>query len=175
MDCRYNPKELTRGGKGGATNSSAGLTWSGFRPSDDPCVYGYLVPANMFAVVALGYFAELARTVWGDDSLAERAVRLRGEIDDGIRTHGIVDHEVHGRIYAYEVDGLGRSLLTDDANIPSLLSIPYLGYEYDEEVFANTKRFVLSKSNPMFHYGRHDGNEYVGIGSPHANHIPSNI
>ena len=84
VDCRYNPKELTRGGKGGATNSSAGLTWSGFRTSDDPGVYGYLVPANMFAVVVLGYFAELAQTVWGDNLLAERAGRLRGEINDGI-------------------------------------------------------------------------------------------
>jgi meiotically up-regulated gene 157 (Mug157) protein len=28
--------------------------------------------------------------------------------------------------------------------VPSLLSIPYLGYDYDEEVYANTRRFILS-------------------------------
>lgn len=172
---RYNPKELKRNGKGTPTAPSVGLTWSGFRPSDDPCEYGYLIPANAFAVVVLGYVEELAETVWIDEPLMKRASRLKEEIDDGIRKHGIVNHTKYGRIYAYEVDGLGHSLLMDDANVPSLLSLPYLGYQYDEEVFANTKRFIMSKDNPWYHTGRSEGVEYAGIGSPHTHFIPSSI
>jgi len=171
---RYNPKEL-KNGKGTATNSSAGLTWSGFRPSDDPCVYGYLIPSNMFAVVVLGYMIKLSEVLWADKSLTKKARQLRAEIDEGIKTHGIVKHKIHGEIYAYEVDALGHSLLADDANVPSLLSIPYLGYKYDETIFANTKRFILSKLNPTYHQGKSDGFEFAGVGSPHTNHIPSSI
>ena len=172
---RYNPKELERNGKGTKTNSSAGLTWSGFRPSDDACVYGYIIPANMFAVVVLGYMEEIATLIWKDGILVKKAQKLRTEIDEGIQRYGIVEHKTYGRIYAYEVDGLGNSLLMDDANVPSLLSVPYLGYEYDEEVFANTKRFLFSKDNPFFHRGNSGGIEYSGIGSPHTHFIPSSI
>jgi len=172
---RYNPAELKRKGKGTMTNSSAGLTWAGFRPSDDPCVYGYLIPANMFAVVTLGYVVKLAAVVWDDESMVKKARKLRQEIDDGIQQYGIVEHTTHGRIYAYEVDGLGNYLLMDDANVPSLLSIPYLGYDYDPTIFVNTKRFLFSKDNPMFHEGKHDGVAYAGIGSPHTKFIASSI
>jgi hypothetical protein len=175
MPYRYNPAELDRGGKGTVTAPSIGLTWSGFRPSDDPCKYGYLIPANMFAVVVLRYMEEMSEVVWIDEPLTKKARRLREEIDDGIKRHGIVEHEKYGKIYAYEVDGLGNALLEDDANIPSLLSIPYLGYDYHPEIFANTKRFILSSDNPWFHTGRFDGVEYSGIGSLHTNHIESSI
>ncbi|KAL7530653.1 hypothetical protein ACHAWF_003462 [Thalassiosira exigua] len=172
---RYNPAELPRNGKGSKTNASSGLTWSGFRPSDDPCQKGYLIPANMMASVALGYVAEMAEEVWIDEPLKKEALALRSEIDEGIRRHGIVKHKEHGRIYAYEVDGLGNGLFMDDANVPSLLSIPYLGYPYDKEVFANTKRFIFSKHNAFFHQGKFEGVEYYGIGSPHTRHVPNSI
>lgn len=172
---RYNPEELARDGKGTITAPSIGLTWSGFRPSDDACVYGYLIPANMFAVVVLGYIEIMAEDVWIDEPLRKKATQLRNEIDDGIKQHGIVMHETYGEMYAYEVDGLGNSLLMDDANVPSLLSIPYLGYDYDEEIFANTMRFIFSESNPWFHTGSYDGVEYSGISSPHTHFIPSSI
>ncbi len=172
---RYNPDELARDGKGTLTAPSIGLTWSGFRPSDDACVYGYHIPANMFAVVVLRYVEIMAEEVWIDEPLMKKAIQLRNEIDDGIKRYGIVVHETYGKIYAYEVDGLGNSLLMDDANVPSLLSIPYLGYAYDEEVFANTKRFIFSENNPWFHTGSYDGIEYSGISSPHTHFIPSSI
>ena len=89
---RYNPSELARGGKGTATAPSIGLTWSGFRPSDDPCKYGYLIPANMFAVVVLKYMEEMSETVWIDEPLMKKARKLREEIDDGIKRHGVVEH-----------------------------------------------------------------------------------
>jgi len=138
---------LDRKGKG-PPSAYTGMTWSAFRPSDDACTYSYLVPANMFASVALGYVRELATKVWNDPALAQRATKLQQEIDNGIREHAIVDHPTYGQIYAYEVDGLGNHNLMDDANVPNLMSIPYLGWDYDPEIYANTRAFVLSKSNP---------------------------
>jgi Uncharacterized conserved protein len=149
----------------GTPSAPTGMVWSGFRPSDDACTYGYLVPANMFAVVALGHIADLAAEIYGDAELAAEAAALRDEIDAGIQKHAIVEHPEHGPIYAYEVDGLGNHVLMDDANIPSLLSIPYLGYRpADDPVYRNTRAFVLSPGNPYYHAGRHAR----GIGSPHT-------
>jgi meiotically up-regulated gene 157 (Mug157) protein len=173
---RYNPAELKRNGKGTATNPNTGMTWSGFRPSDDACEYGFLVPSNMFAVVALKYMEELATKLWDNQNLAKKARKLRDEIQAGIQKHGIVKHEKYGMIYAYEVDGLGNSLLMDDANIPNLMSLPYLGYDYDPEIYENTKKFILSEDNPTFHRGKNDfTGEIEGYGSPHTNSIPHDI
>lgn len=151
-------------GKGTRTNYT-GMVWSGFRPSDDVCKFGFLLPANMFAVVVLGYMAELAQEVYHDDDLAQQAFRVREEIEFGIQTYGIVHHPRHGRIYAYETDGYGNYNLMDDANVPGLLSIPYLGYRpADDALYQNTRRFVLSSDNPYYFEGKYAR----GIGSPHT-------
>ncbi|HEU5088893.1 MAG TPA: glycoside hydrolase family 125 protein [Roseiflexaceae bacterium] len=149
----------------GAPVAEVGLTWSGFRPSDDACTYGYLVPANMFAVVVLGYLEEIATMVLGNPELARRAAELRAQIDAALKTHAIVEHEQFGPIFAYEVDGFGNNLLMDDANVPSLLSLPYLGYcDRDDPLYRNTRRFILSRHNPFFFEGR----AAAGVGSPHT-------
>lgn len=155
---------LKYAGQGRPVNHT-GMTWSGFRPSDDACTFGYLIPANMFAVVVLRHIAEIADNCLADNPLAEKALALATEIDDGIRTYGIFSHPVYGDVYAYETDGFGNYNLMDDANVPSLLSIPYLGYApaYDP-VYLNTRRFILSKDNPH----HHEGKLAKGIGSPHT-------
>ncbi|WP_270169330.1 glycoside hydrolase family 125 protein [Paenibacillus sp. SYP-B4298] len=155
---------LVREGKG-AKVVHTGMTWSGFRPSDDACTYGYLIPSNMFAVVVLGYMAEIAREVLGDEALAEDAEALRAEIKQGIDAHATIMHEEFGTMYGYETDGAGNYHLMDDANVPSLLSLPYLGYcTSDDPIYLNTRRFVLSDSNPYYYRGA----EAEGIGSPHT-------
>lgn len=154
---------LSHAGRG-APVAYTGMVWSGFRPSDDACTYGYLIPANMFAVVVLGQLARLAGA-FGDANLEQSALELRDEIELGIQTHGIVTHPKYGQIYAYETDGRGHHLLMDDANVPSLLSIPYLGYrDSSDEIYRNTRRFILSPDNPYFFAGKHA----AGIGSPHT-------
>lgn len=182
FDCKncnkpYRYKGLPRTGKGSVTNASAGLTWTGFRPSDDECTYGYLVAANMFAVVVLDYVEQMANGIWENAELAVKASRLALEIDQGIQEHGIVDTRQFGRIYAYEVDGLGRSLLMDDPNLPSLLSIPYLGYKYDDEIYSNTRKFIFSEENPTFRKGTNElTGDIEGYGSVHmAAAIQDNI
>ncbi|MFF2091585.1 glycoside hydrolase family 125 protein [Paenibacillus sp. NPDC058174] len=155
---------LPREGKGSLT-ARTGMTWSGFRPSDDACDYGYLVPSNMFAVVVLKYLSEIAETVLGDDELKTKALQLAQEIDLGIHDYGKVEHPDYGMIYAYETDGLGNYNLMDDANVPSLLSIPYLGYTSENDpLYLNTRQFILSPDNPYFFAG----SEASGIGSPHT-------
>lgn len=149
----------------GAPVAVTGMTWSGFRPSDDSCTYGYLIPANMFAVVTLGYTAEIAREIYKDEALAARAEKLAAEIDAGIKQYGIVEHPEFGKIYAYETDGMGNYNFMDDANVPSLLSIPYLGYcSADDAVYQNTRAFVLSRENPYYY----EGAAAKGVGSPHT-------
>jgi meiotically up-regulated gene 157 (Mug157) protein len=119
----------------------------------------------MFAVVALGYIIEIAEAVYHDGELAKKAGDLRDEIENGINTYGIYEHPVYGKIYAYETDGFGNYRLMDDANVPSLLSIPYMGYrKSDDEIYQNTRRFVLSEDNPYYYKGRYAW----GIGSPHT-------
>lgn len=148
--------------------AQTGMTWSGFRPSDDACKYGYLIPSQMFAVVELAHLVEILHQVraYRDEiSFAAECQNLQSEIDRGIQAYGIVHHDEYGEIFAYEVDGMGNCLLMDDANVPSLLSIPYLGYTTaDDPVYQNTRRFLLSQRNPYYH----EGNVAKGIGSPHT-------
>lgn len=151
-------------GRGTRTNYT-GMVWSGFRPSDDACKFGYLIPANMFAVVILNNIVEFARDIFQDPQLAGRAESLCQEIEFGIQTYGIVNHPRYGRIYAYETDGFGNYNMMDDANIPSLLSIPYLGYRpASDPIYQNTRAFILSSDNPYYYTGTH----IHGIGSPHT-------
>lgn len=154
---------LTNGGKGEPV-AYTGMTWSGFRPSDDACKYGYLIPSNLFAVRALKSAQKLAKLL-GDDALAQEAQKLGREIADGVEKYGVIEHPQYGKIYAYEVDGLGNVNLMDDANVPSLLSLPYLEVcGSEDEVYKNTRSFVLSADNPYYYEGR----LAQGIGSPHT-------
>ena len=152
---------LTHGGRGNPV-AHTGMSWCGFRPSDDACGYNYLVPSNMLAAVALGYLAELPLA---DAQLRADALTLAGEIRHGVEMHGITEHPRHGRIYAYETDGLGHHNLMDDANVPSLLAMPYMGYcRSDDVTYLATRRFVLSEDNPFFFRG----SAAAGVGSPHT-------
>jgi meiotically up-regulated gene 157 (Mug157) protein len=119
----------------------------------------------MFAAAILPDLAAFARDRCDDAALAQDASALREEIRAGIETHAVVQHPRFGRIYAYETDGLGNHLLMDDANVPSLLSIPYIGYQRaDDPAYLATRAFVLSDENPYFF----SGGGATGIGSPHT-------
>lgn len=151
-------------GKGNPT-AYTGMTWSGFRPSDDRCLYNYLIPANMMAVVAMKKAAELLLIGYNDEEYADKCRILAEEIKDGIEKYGTYDHPAYGKIYAYETDGLGNYRLMDDANSPSLLSAPYLGFcDVNDPIYKNTRNFILSENNPFYFVGK----AAKGIGSPHT-------
>jgi hypothetical protein len=163
-DSRYTHKELPEDGRGRPV-SYTGMIWTGFRPSDDACYYNYLIPSEMFAVVALGDMAEIEQQVYHNVVKAREAKALRDEVQRVIQTYGLVLVPKYGYIYAYEVDGLGHAILTDDANIPSLLASPYFGYTTPgDRYYENTRRFLLSQDNPSFY----QGHVARGIGSYHT-------
>jgi hypothetical protein len=154
---------LNLGGYGNPVRP-CGLIASGFRPSDDACVYPFLIPSNLFAVGSLTNLAELAEAA-GDSELARMAGALSSEVKAAVAKYGTASHLNYGTIYAFEADGYGNQLFVDDANVPSLLSLPYLGaVRPDDPVYLNTRRFVLSDDNPYFFRGK----AAEGIGGPHV-------
>ena len=155
---------LANHGKGNAVDYT-GMTWSGFRPSDDCCVYGYLIPSNMLACVALKRVSSILKEAYHDGILANRCQELEKTIRNGISTYGIIENEKYGKIYAYETDGKGNDTLMDDANVPSLLSSSYIGFSNStDEIYQNTRRYILSPDNPYYY----EGQSAKGIGSPHT-------
>jgi meiotically up-regulated gene 157 (Mug157) protein len=141
----------------GAPTAYTGMIYSAFRPSDDACVYGYLVPSNFFFLNELENLSQKMKT--------PKSEALAREIRNGLEKYAVIDN-----LYAYEVDGLGNALFIDDANIPSLLSLPLLaGASLDVDVYRNTREFILSHSNSYFF----SGSKAAGIGSQHTptNHV----
>ncbi len=160
------------GGGWGNPIRPVGLIVSIFRPSDDATVFPFLVPSNHFAVRALRMLAELLAHAVEPRPLQARARSLAAEAEDlaveverALRGHAVVEHPVHGPIWAYEVDGFGNRLYMDDANIPSLLSLPYLGAcDPHDPLYLRTRALVLSPENPYFFRG----SAAEGVGSPHV-------
>lgn len=163
-NCRRASDTLSHDGQG-APVAYTGMTWSGFRPSDDACAYGYLIPSNFFAVKSLEQMEEILDALLPETALAARARTLREQIQAGLKQYAIFERPGFGPVYAYEVDGLGNAVFMDDANVPSLLSLPYLGcVPMDDPVYQNTRRMLLSPANPYYYAGT----SAQGIGSPHT-------
>ncbi|WP_407920060.1 glycoside hydrolase family 125 protein [Dysgonomonas capnocytophagoides] len=155
---------LSNDGKG-APIKPVGLIVSSFRPSDDATTLQFLVPSNFFAVSSLRKAAEILTKVNKDTKLAQECTDLANEVESALKEHATYEHPKYGTIYAFEVDGFGNYLLMDDANVPSLLAMPYLGdIAVNDPVYQNTRRFVWSEDNPYFF----KGTAGEGIGGPHV-------
>ena len=142
-----------------------GLIVSIFRPSDDATIFPFLIPSNYFAVVSLKQLAEIFQNIFSDSLFETKCLMLASEIETAIYEYAIADHLQYGKIFAYEVDGFGNKLFVDDANVPSLLSLPYLGCcSLDNPVYRNTRNFLFSRNNPYYF----KGTAAEGIGSPHT-------
>jgi uncharacterized protein len=142
-----------------------GLICSMFRPSDDATIFPFLIPSNFFAVVSLKQAATMTKQIVKDDLLANELTSLANEVEKALQQHAIINHPQYGKIYAYEVNGFGSYHLMDDANVPSLLSLPYLNaVKNTDPVYINTRKMLLSNNNPFFF----KGNAAEGIGGPHA-------
>ncbi len=142
-----------------------GLIASSFRPSDDATTFEFLVPSNFFAVTSLRKAAEILETVNGEKKLAADCRALADEVESALNKYAVYKHPKYGKIYAFEVDGFGNYFLMDDANVPSLLALPYLGdVSPKSRIYKNTRRFVWSEDNPYFFRGT----AAEGIGGPHV-------
>jgi uncharacterized protein len=142
-----------------------GLINSTFRPSDDATTYGFLIPSNLFAVTSLRQLAEINNKVTGDTAFAGNCLALAREVEDAIGKYGVVNHPKYGKVYAFEVDGFGNASFMDDANVPSLLSLPYLGcVDVNDPIYQHTRKLVWSNDNPYFFKGKAG----EGIGGPHV-------
>ncbi len=149
-------------GKGGVCGYT-GMIRSAYRPSDDACVFGFNVPENMFAYVSLGCMAEGLNKL-GNTADAARAEKLRGEVKSGIEKFGIINEDGE-TFYAYEADGLGNALFMDDANVPSLMAAPFMGFcPPDDALYLRTRKKILSHRNPYWF----EGSAACGVGSPHT-------
>ncbi len=103
--------------------------------------------------------------LFADAAFAAECRALADEVEHALREHAQIDHPRHGSVWAYEVDGYGGALFMDDANVPSLLSLPYLGWcAKDDPVYRRTRALVLGDGNPWFHRGK----AAEGVGSPHT-------
>jgi meiotically up-regulated gene 157 (Mug157) protein len=148
----------------GSPVKPVGLIVSSFRPSDDASLFGFLIPSNLFAITSLRQVAEILRKVRNNASFAAKCEALANEVDAAVKKYGIVDHPDFGKVYAFEVDGFGSRVLMDDANVPSLLALPYLGcLDMKDSIYQNTRKMVLSDANPYFFKGK----AAEGIGGPH--------
>ncbi|MBQ2970503.1 MAG: glycoside hydrolase family 125 protein [Bacteroidaceae bacterium] len=142
-----------------------GLIASAFRPSDDATVFLYLIPSNFMAVSSLRKAADVLTKVNDDKELARQCTDLADEVEKALKKHAIYKHPKYGKIYAFEVDGFGNHHLMDDANVPSLLAMAYLGdVDVNDRIYQNTRRFVLSEDNPYYFSGKAG----KGIGGPHV-------
>jgi uncharacterized protein len=149
----------------GAPTRPVGLIHSGFRPSDDACVYPFLIPANYFAVTVLGELAALAVAARQDAALANEAVSLAGEISAALREYGTMRLRDGSQVIAYEVDGFGNAIFMDDANVPSLSSLAYLRcFDRTDPLWQRTAAAAWSEANPYWSRGR----VVEGIGGPHV-------
>lgn len=156
-----NPTDTLVNGIGNPVNP-VGLVASCFRPSDDACTFPFLVPANLYTVTCLRQLAIMANSILNDPTLANQASALADEVQAALLQHAVASTYT-GTIWCYEVDGFGGYTLMDDANVPSLLSLPYLESSPDAALYGRTREFVWSDRNPWFFQG--EAGE--GVGGPH--------
>lgn len=162
---------LALGGAGYPVNANTSLIRSAFRPSDDSTVLQFFIPGNAMLSVELDHLSGLLKTAEekgakGAGAWGKLSTKLATTIRNGIYEHGTFEHPVFGKVFAYEIDGYGGRILMDDANMPSLLSLPLLGFiDMTDEIYQNTRRMVLSaQANPYYL----EGTRLQGIGSPHT-------
>lgn len=158
---------LNLNGVGNPLNGGTGLIRSAFRPSDDATILGFFIPANAQMAMELKRTAKMLKDV-GKDDLAQAVDEWSQKITKGVWEYGVVEHGRFGKVFAYEVDGYGSTILMDDANYPSLLALPLMGFvDASDETYQNTRKMLLSKSsNPYYLKGR----DFHGIGGEPTRH-----
>jgi meiotically up-regulated gene 157 (Mug157) protein len=157
---------LSLNGVGNPLNAGTGLVRSAFRPSDDATILGFFIPPNAMMSVQLAKTADVIAAAGGDKSLVSDLRQRAKDLRNAVLEHGVTNHKKYGDVYAFEVDGYGSRIFMDDANIPSLLSLPLLGFvDQNDAVYQNTRKMILDQAgNPYYLTGA----AFHGIGGPHS-------
>ncbi|KAJ6528134.1 Six-hairpin glycosidase-like protein [Mycena capillaripes] len=149
----------------GEPRAFTGMVGTHHRPSDDLSTFAFLTPANAMLSVELGHLADIltasgqSKTAQGKN-FSEQATLWSKRTRDAIWNTTVVNN-----IFAYETNGLGSRYVMDDANVPSLLSLPYLGFlDINDRAYVATRKLLLSRANPYFSVGAN----FSGIGGPHV-------
>lgn len=155
-------------GRGNPVNNNTQMVRSFFRPSDDACIYQFFIPGNALASVELKRVGKMLNNN-GHRDLGKKLVQLSKDIEQSIWKYGTTNHPDYGKVFAFEVDGYGSVNIMDDANVPSLLALPDMGFvDANNRVYQNTRRMILSqKGNPYYLKGQY----FEGIGGPHSNGV----
>jgi meiotically up-regulated gene 157 (Mug157) protein len=155
---------LSLGGLGNPLNSGTGLIRSAFRPSDDATILGFYIPANAMMAVELKKAGEVLKAA-RDTEVGEKLIARGTALEKAVWEHGVTTHKKYGEVFAYEVDGYGSQIMMDDANLPSLLSLPLLGFlDSSNKIYQNTRKMILEKRGNPYYLS---GDEFEGIGGPH--------
>ena len=116
-------------------------------------------------MVSLRQAAEMLEAIHHDALTAKDCRALADEVERGLQQHAVVSHPRFGKVYPYEVDAYGNYYCIDDGNVPSLLSLPYIGaVKPHDAIYLNTRRLVLSDGNPYYCQGKVAN----GPGGPHV-------
>lgn len=162
---RLATETLSLQGVGNPLGPGTGLIRSAFRPSDDATIFGFFIPANAQMAVELKRTSLIVKAA-GKELLSERLQQRAATIEAGIWKHGVVSHKIYGDVFAFEVDGYGSSVIMDDANSPSLLALPLLGFvDKDDRTYQNTRKMVLERAGNPYYL---EGKGFSGIGGPHV-------
>ena len=149
----------------GRPHKKVGLIASQFRPSDDATLFPYLIPSNIFAVLSLYQLSDIFKNAIVDIEFGNACKEFANEVQTAIEEYAIAKHLDFGEIYAYEVDGFGNKVFMDDANVPSLMSLAYLGaHQPEDALYKRTRKFLLSDHNPYYL----EGEAAEGQASPHT-------
>ncbi|KAH8827769.1 Six-hairpin glycosidase-like protein [Flagelloscypha sp. PMI_526] len=147
-------------GGNGEPKGKNGLVGTHHRPSDDISTYAFLTPANAMLSVELDHLASMLDAVGQLSNISTQAKEWSERISKAVWDTTLVDN-----VFAYETNGLGSRYVMDDANVPSLLSLPYLGFlKKDHPAYLATKKVVLSRQNPYYA----EGASWKGVGGPHV-------
>ncbi len=140
-----------------------GLIASAFRPGGEATLLPFHTPANFFAVASLRQAALMLYDIAHEQAGYNELMALADEIGVALRQQALLPHPALGAVYACEVDGYGSRGLFDEASLPSLLSLPYLGgLPPHDPTYQQTRQLALSPDNPFFYRGR----VVEGLGGP---------
>ncbi|KAH0496103.1 hypothetical protein TgHK011_003484 [Trichoderma gracile] len=146
----------------GEPKQANGLVASSHRPSDDLCVFNFITSDNAMMSVELANVADMLAAIGTQRPLAKQLRQYSDTIKQAVWAH---TRAANG-IFAYETNGLGAQYIMDDANVPSLVSLPYLGFlKRSDSTYQKTKAAMFSRANPYYAAGK----SFDGIGGPHVN------